>query len=51
MTLKLELHQKSGGKNKKKFGTTIKISRGKFQLLGRWSLGKGDVLILAVSAK
>ena len=49
--LKLELHQKSGGKNKKKFGTTIKISPGKFQLLGRWSLGKGDVLILAVSAR
>ncbi len=51
MKLKLELHQKSGGKNKKRFGTTIKIARGKFQLLGRWSLGKGDVLILAVSAK
>ena len=41
----------AGGKNKKKLSTTIKISPGKFQLLGRWSLGKGDVLILAVSAK
>ena len=51
MKLKIELHQKSGGKNKKKLSTTIKIAPGKFQLLGRWSLGKGDVLILAVSAK
>ncbi len=51
MKLKLVLYQKVSGKNKKKLSTTIKISPGKFQLLGRWSLGKGDVLILAVSAK
>ena len=49
--LKLELSQKVSGKNKKKLSTTFKISPGKFHLLGRWSLGKGEVLILAVSAK
>ena len=49
--IKFELREKKGKTSKKKLSTTLSLKPGKSQILGRWSLGKGDVLILAVSAK
>ncbi len=49
--IKFELREKSGKTSKTKLSTTLSLKPGKSQILGRWSLGKGDVLILAVSAK
>ncbi len=38
-------------KDEKKLSTTISLKAGRFQLFGGWKLDKGDVLIVAVSAK
>ncbi len=51
VTLKLTVLEKKDGKEKRRFSTTLKLTKGKAQLVGRWDLDNGDVLILAVSAK
>lgn len=52
VTLKLTVLEKQKDKTeKRRFSTTLKLTKGKAQLVGRWDLDNGDVLILAVSAK
>lgn len=49
--LKLEVVQKRGDKEEPKLRTVVRLREGKAGLFGGLSLGGGDVLILAVSAK
>jgi hypothetical protein len=51
VTLKLTVLEKKDGKEQKRLSTTLKLTKGKSQLVGRWNLDNGDVLILAISAK
>lgn len=51
VTLKLRILERQGDKQVPKVSTTLTLSGGKFQLVGGPSLGGGDVLIVAVSAR
>ncbi len=50
-TLKIVVTAKKGKKKVPKLNSTVRLKPGKFQLMGGWKLGGGDVLIVAVSAK
>ena len=51
VTLKLEVRRRKGAKEKKISVLTFKVAKRKSYLQGGWSLGGGDVLIIAVSAR
>ena len=50
-TLKIVVTARKDKKKVPKLNSTVRLKRGKFQLMGGWKLSGGDVLIVAISAK
>lgn len=49
--LKIAVTKRKGNKDINMLNTSVRLAVGRFQLLGGWRLGDGEVLIVAVSGK